>query len=66
MVDDTMRLNAIDEFGLCVAAHDQLTATGWNRTWSCCYGASVVMGTSIREVIDLALLDLGASKIIQH
>jgi hypothetical protein len=65
-MDDTARLNAIDEFGLCVAAHDQLTSAGWSRTWSCHYGTSVVVGTTIREVIDLAVLDLGVANLFSH
>lgn len=67
MADDTIRLNAIDEYGLCVIAHDQLTLEGWQRTWSCHYaGNRTVLGPTIRAVIDLAILDLGASNLIQH
>jgi hypothetical protein len=65
-MDDTMRLNAIDELGLLVVAHDQLTSLGWSRTWSCHYGPQVVVGATIREVIDLAVLDLGISNLVQH
>jgi hypothetical protein len=65
-MDDTARINAIGELGLCVAAHDQLTSEGWQRTWSCHYGTSVVVGATIREVIDLAILDLSVASVFSH
>lgn len=58
---DTERLNAIGEYGLCVATHDMLSHGQWERTWVCQYGEAqerLVMAPTIREAIDAAVLDL--------
>lgn len=57
-MNDTERLEAIEIYGLCVATHDTLKRHGWERTWVCTYGNRVMLGSSIREVIDAAVLDL--------
>lgn len=57
-MNDTERLDALDVYGLCVATHDTLKSSGWERVWVCTYGDRVMMGKSIREVIDAAVLDI--------
>lgn len=60
-MNDSERLDAIGEYGLCVATHDSLTHHGWERVWVCQYGDSmqlVFMAPTIREAIDGAVLDL--------
>jgi hypothetical protein len=57
-VNDTQRLDALGEYGLCVATHDTLTQLGWDRVWVAAYGDRVIMAPTIREVIDAAVLDI--------
>ena len=58
---DTQRIDALDQLGLCVVGIDTLTSEGWSRTWVCTYGAGLqAQAPTIREAIDLAMLDLGA------
>ena len=60
-MNDTERLDAIGHYGLCVATHDSLNHGEWERVWVCQYGPGmqkVVMASTIREVIDAAVLDI--------
>jgi len=66
MTDDTDRLDAIGEYGLCVATHDTLSHTGWTRVWVVQHGESIVMGPTIREAIDGMLLELQTKGHIKH
>jgi hypothetical protein len=67
VITDTVRIDAIAEHGLCVVAHDYLGEHGWERTWSCHYQQEkAVVGATIRDVIDLALLDLGVGNILPN
>ena len=67
---DTERLDALGDYGLCVAAHDSLNHDGWERCWVCTYSIGseqrVIMGEDIRAVIDAAVLDLQTSNHIEH
>jgi len=68
-VNDTERLDAIGEYGLCVATHDTLNYGEWERTWVCQYGTQMerlVMAPTIREAIDAAVLDLRATGAAKH
>jgi hypothetical protein len=57
-VNDTQRLDAIGEYGLCVATHDTLSNTGWDRVWVVTYQDKALLAPTIREAIDGAVLDL--------
>ncbi len=57
-MDDTQRLDAIDEHGLCIASQDTLTNAGWTRAWICHYGEKALVAPTIREAIDAAVLDI--------
>ena len=57
-MNDSQRLDAIGEYGLCLATHDVLTYNGWNRTWVVHYEDRVMMAPTIREAIDAAVFDL--------
>lgn len=48
---DSEMLDAIGDYGLCVAAHDVLSAGDWERTWVCQSGELVYLAPSIREAI---------------
>jgi hypothetical protein len=57
-VNDTERLDALDAYGLCVATHDTLQHGQWSRVWVCTYSDRVMLGPTIRDVIDAAVLDI--------
>jgi hypothetical protein len=57
-VNDTERLEALEIYGLCVATHDTLKHGSWERVWVCTYGDRTMMGPTIRDVIDAAVLDI--------
>lgn len=61
-MDDTQRLDALAEHGLCVAGNAELVDGAWQYRWVCHFGVdqSVEAG-SIREVIDSAV-----SRIKEH
>ena len=59
---DTERLDAIGDYGLCLAAEDTLTDGQWIRRWICHYGEQVLIAPTIREAIDAAVLDLTTSQ----
>lgn len=69
-MNDSKRLDAIGEYGLCVATHDVLVNTEWTRTWICQYliegEAKIIMGGDIREVIDAAVAEIQAQGEIRH
>ena len=58
MTTDTERLDVFDLHGLCLTTHDTLGPTGWTRVWVCSYLDRAVVGTTLRQAIDLAVLDL--------
>jgi len=59
---DSERLNALGNYGLCIATYDSLNTDGWERTWVCQYwvdgAAKIMMGEDLRHVIDSAVLDI--------
>lgn len=55
---DTERLDAIGDYGLFIATHDELTKDGWVRTWVCHYDDRMVRAISMRDAIDLAVMDI--------
>lgn len=56
---DTQRLDAIFNYGLCIMGHHELIGGVWVDSWACAYDVDKqVMGTSIREAIDLAVEDI--------
>lgn len=55
---DTERLDAIGEYGLFLTTQDVLKAGKWEQTWVCCYGDRMVFAASMRDAIDLAVLDI--------
>lgn len=57
-MNDTQRLEAIGDYGLCLATHDTLAHSGWTRMWVVTYDERVILGPTIREVIDAAVLDI--------
>jgi hypothetical protein len=58
-MNDTERLDALETYGLCVASHDALRHGQWTRLWVCTYDVNkCVIGGSIRDVIDAAVLDI--------
>lgn len=57
-MNDTERLDAIDEYGLFITSHDKLYNGQWERTWICHYGDRAVLAPSFRDAIDLAVTDL--------
>ena len=57
--DDSVRLDAIGEYGLTVVCDQQLVNSEWKELWRC-HALSMgpdaaFFGPSIREVIDLAI-----------
>lgn len=69
-MDDGKRLDAIGEYGLCIATYDQLTKAGWERTWVCQYQVDgeprVIFGENIREVLDAAILEFTDCGVQRH
>lgn len=59
-MNDSQRLDAIGDYGLCVATHDSLQHSQWNRMWVVTYADKAVLAPTIREAIDAAVLDLRA------
>lgn len=57
-MNDTQRLDAIGEYGLCIATHDSLNRSQWQRTWVITYHDKTLLAPTIREAIDAAVLDL--------
>lgn len=51
---DTERLDAIGEYGLFISTQDVLKA----GTWVCCYGDRMVFAASMRDAIDMAVMDI--------
>lgn len=58
---DTERLDAIGEYGLFISTQDVLKAGAWERTWVCCYEDKMVFAASMRDAIDLAVMDIKTS-----
>lgn len=57
-MNDSQRLDAIQEYGLCLATHEVLTTAGWQVTWVVNYGETCMLAPTIREAIDAAVFDL--------
>lgn len=58
-MDDTQRLDAIGNYGLCVVRHDDLVGGRWLSRWTCNYGVGVqVEAPTMRQAIDLAVADI--------
>jgi hypothetical protein len=57
-MNDTKRLDAIGDYGLCVATHDSLNNSQWTRVWVVTYLDKALLAPTIREAIDGAVLDL--------
>lgn len=60
-MNDTQRLDALSDYGLCLATHDTLSHDGWSRVWVVQYGERIIMAPSIREAIDAAVLDISTN-----
>lgn len=60
-MNDTQRLDALNDYGLCLATRDTLQHGEWTRTWVCQYGERVMLGPTIRACIDAAVLDIQAA-----
>lgn len=59
-MNDTQRLDAIGKYGLCLIRHDHLVGGKWVHRWECTFNIDQsVSGESEREVIDLAVNQLG-------
>jgi len=65
-VTDTERLDAIGEYGLFISTQDVLKAGTWERTWVCCYGDRMVFAASMRDAIDLAVMDIKTGGSLPH
>lgn len=61
-MNDTERLDALCEYGLCLATHDTLKHGVWERLWVVqYYDSHVILAPTIREAIDAAVLDIRAA-----
>jgi hypothetical protein len=65
-VNDTMRLDALNDYGLCLATHDTLSHGQWTRVWVVQYGERVMLGPTIRDAIDAAILDITAEGLTKN
>ena len=65
-MNDTQRLNALEDYGLCLATHEVLSSAGWQRTWVVCYGERTILAPTIREAIDAAVLDIRAQGLSRN
>lgn len=65
---DTQRLEAIEEYGLCLSTHDVLQHSQWTRTWVVTIGGdpNAILAPSIREVIDAAILYARAHNLTRN
>ena len=57
-MNDTQRLDALNDYGLCLATHDTLSHGQWTRVWVVQYGDRVMLAPTIREAIDAAVFDI--------
>lgn len=65
-MNDTQRLDAIGTYGLCLATHDTLQHGSWDRVWVVTYADRTLLAPTIREAIDLAVLDLSSMGLSQQ
>lgn len=65
-MNDTQRLDAIGEYGLCIATHDTLAHSLWTRVWVVTYLDKVLLAPTIREAIDGAVLDLQSMELTRN
>lgn len=55
-MDDTQRLDALAQHGLCVSLNSHLQDGQWTERWVCHFGIGECLeGATIREVIDAAV-----------
>lgn len=64
-VTDAGRINAIEELDLVIVPQSQLTPQGPTKVWVCHYQGRMAVGSTVREVIDLVVLDLGVAELLQ-
>jgi hypothetical protein len=65
-VNDTQRLDALNDYGLCLATHDTLQHGTWTRVWVVQYSDRVMLAPTIREAIDAAVLDITAQGLTRN
>lgn len=65
-MNDTQRLDAISDYGLCLATHDSLGHSGWVRVWVVAYGETTLLAPTIRDAIDAAVLDISAKGLTRN
>lgn len=65
-MNDTQRLDALNDYGFCIATHDTLQYGNWTRVWVAQYGERVMLAPTIREVIDAAVLDIQAQGLTRN
>lgn len=62
-MNDTQRLDALGEYGLCLVRHDELVAGRWLQRWVVNYGVGKSLeAPTEREAIDRAVADLQAEE----
>ena len=65
-MNDTQRLDALNDYGLCLATHDTLNHGSWSRVWVCQYGDRVMLAPTIREAIDAAIFDITTNHLTKN
>lgn len=56
MMDDTSRIDALAEYGLCLVGNCYLQDGAWSYSWVCNFGdGQRVEATTIRDAIDQAV-----------
>lgn len=65
-MNDTQRLDALGEYGLCLATHDTMRHGQWERIWVCQHGDHIMLAPTIREAIDAAVLDIQAQGLSRN
>lgn len=65
-VNDTQRLDALNDYGLCLTTQDSLVEGVWHRQWICAYGDSAVISSTLRKAIDAAVLDISTKGLRQQ
>jgi len=67
---DSERLDALGDYGLCIATHDTFKHGSWEKCWVCCYNIGAeqrtIIGDDIRSVIDSAILDFKTLDYTEH
>lgn len=63
---DTERLDAIGEYGLFISTQVRVQAPAWSTSWVCCYGDRMIFAASMRDAIDLAVMDIKTGWSLPH